>query len=168
MIRLARASTVAFLKRHLGCLVIMSNTPTANERNQAAGTDHRHNTLNTDVMQWLSAIAALVGLYLVASPFIFEATETAVWNDTLVGTAIFLLGGYNFYRLSKDRLASVDLALLAVLLGLWTLISPAVIEMGSTELATSTVISGLIVAALSTYSAYANSKADIPEPPLGA
>lgn len=118
-------------------------------------------------MQSLSAIAALVGLYLVASPFIFEAMETAIRNDTLVGTAIFLLGGYNFYRLSKDRLASVDIALLAVLLGLWTLISPSVIEMGSTEFATSTVISGLIVAALSTHSAYANSKADIPEPPLG-
>ncbi|MFC7009141.1 SPW repeat protein [Halalkalicoccus salilacus] len=146
----------------------MSNTPTANQRDQTAETDQSHDTLNTDVMQWLSAIAALIGLYLVASPFIFEATETAIWNNTLVGTAIFLLGGYNFYRLSKDRLGSGGIAVLAALLGLWALVSPYVIEMGSTELATSTVISGLIVAVLSAYSAYANNKADMPEPPLSA
>lgn len=147
---------------------LVSNTPTANQTNQAAETDQSQDTLNTDVMQWLSAIVALVGLYLVASPFIFEATETAIWNDTLVGTAIFLLGGYNFYRLSKDRLGSSGIASLAALLGLWALISPYVIEMGSTELARSTVISGLIVALLSAYSAYANNEADMPEPPLSA
>lgn len=146
----------------------MSNTQTATETNQAAETDQGHDTLNTDVMQWLSAIVALVGLYLVASPFVFEATETATRNDTLVGTAIVLLGGYNFYRLSKDRLGSGAIAALATLLGLWTLLSPYVIEMGSDELATSTVISGLIVAVLSAYSAYANNKADMPEPPLSA
>lgn len=114
-------------------------------------------------MQWLSAIVGLVGLYLVASPFIFEATEAAIWNDTLAGTAIFLLAGYNFYRLSRDQLASVGVAALAVLLGLWVLISPSLIEMGSDELATGTAISGLIVALLSAYIAYANNKADIPD-----
>jgi drug/metabolite transporter (DMT)-like permease len=122
-------------------------------------------TLNTDVMQWVSALVALIGLYLVASPFLFEATETAIWNDTLVGTAIFVVAGYNFVRLSRDRLASVGAAALAVLLGIWTLVSPAVIEMGSSELATGTAVSGLLVAALSAYNAYANSKADAPERP---
>ncbi|WP_336344674.1 SPW repeat protein [Halalkalicoccus ordinarius] len=146
----------------------MSNTPTSNQTNQAAETDQSQDTLDTDVMQWLSAIVALVGLYLVASPFIFEATETAIWNDRLVGTAIFLLGGYNFYRLSKDQLGRSSIASLAALLGLWALISPYVIEMGSTELARSTVISGLIIAVLSAYSAYANDEADMPEPPLSA
>lgn len=114
-------------------------------------------------MQWVSAIVALAGLGLVAYPFMFEATEAATWNDTLVGTAIFLLAGYNFYRLSKDRLASVGIASLATLLGLWALVSPAVIEMGSNELAMTTAAGGLIVAALSAYNAYANSRADTPE-----
>ena len=117
------------------------------------------------MMKWVSALAAVVGLWLVASPFIFESTDTATWNDTLVGTAIFLLAGYNFYRLSKDRLAIVGVAALALLLGLWAAVSPSVIEMGSDELGLSTLVSGLVVAALSAYNAYANSKADEPAYP---
>ncbi|PSQ64207.1 MAG: hypothetical protein BRD21_00025 [Halobacteriales archaeon SW_8_66_22] len=55
-------------------------------------------TLNPRVMQWVSGLAALVGLWLVASPFLFESTDTAVWNDTLVGTAIFALARRNGLR----------------------------------------------------------------------
>ncbi|MDF9747904.1 SPW repeat domain-containing protein [Natrinema salsiterrestre] len=139
----------------------MSNTNTETGRD-AASTRNR-DTLNTDTMQWVSAIVALAGLGLVAYPFIFESTEAAIWNDTLTGTAIFLLSGYNFVRLSRDRLASVGVASLATLLGLWALVSPAVIEMGSSELAMATAAGGLIAAALSAYNAYANSKADTSE-----
>ncbi|MFC7231906.1 SPW repeat protein [Saliphagus sp. GCM10025308] len=142
----------------------MSNTPTDTGTDSDAGSARNRETLNTDVMQWLSALVALIGLYLVASPFIFEATDAATWNDTLVGTGIFLLAGYNFYRLSKDRLASVAVASLTILLGLWTAIAPYVMEMGSNELAIGTTLSGLAVAALSAYNAYANGKADAPDP----
>ncbi|ELY85498.1 SPW repeat domain-containing protein [Natrialba taiwanensis] len=151
----------------------MSNTPsdspadrgtsTDTDTDTNAGTARNRNVLNTDAMQWLSALVALVGLWLVASPFLLESTDAAIWNDTLVGTAIFLLAGYNFYRLTRDRLANVSLASLAALLGLWIAISPAVIEMGSGTLATSTTLSGIAVAALSAYSAYANNNADAPE-----
>ncbi|UTF54035.1 SPW repeat protein [Natronosalvus rutilus] len=139
----------------------MSDTPTDTE--PAGRREAARNTINTDVMQWLSALVALIGLYVVASPFIFEATDAAAWNDTLVGTAIFLLAGYNFYRLSRDRLASVGAASLTVLLGLWLLIAPSFIEMGSDQLATGTAISGALVALLSAYNAYANNKADAPD-----
>lgn len=139
----------------------MSNTPSDTETTQNTAQHRDH--LNTDMMQWVSALAALAGLGLVAAPFVFEATETAIWNDTITGTAIFLAAGYNFYRLSKDRLASVGAAALAALLGVWALVSPYVMEMGSTELATTTMGLGLIVAALSAYNAYANNKADTPE-----
>ena len=141
----------------------MSETPTDPEAERTTETDRRGNTLNTDTMKWVSAIVALAGLGLVAYPFMFEATEAAFWNDILVGAAIFLLAGYNFVRLSKDRLGSVGVASLAALLGLWALISPAVIEMGSTELAATTAGGGLIAAALAAYNAYANSRADTPE-----
>ncbi|AGB32015.1 hypothetical protein C488_05953 [Natrinema pellirubrum DSM 15624] len=133
----------------------------ASETERRTRTDY--NSLNTDVMQWISALAALLGLYLVASPFLLESTDAAVWNDTLIGTAIFLTAGYNFYRLSKDRLASVGVASLTVLLGLWALVSPSFIDMGGNALATGTAISGLLVAALAAYNAYANNKADTPE-----
>ncbi|WP_121742084.1 SPW repeat protein [Natronorubrum halophilum] len=139
----------------------MSTTPTDNQTDR--DDERNRDTLNTDTMQWVSALVALVGLYLVASPFIFEATDAATWNDTLVGTGIFLLGGYNFYRMSRDRLASVGVASLAILLGLWAVVSPYVIDMGSSELATGTTISGVVVALLAAYNAYANSSADAPD-----
>ncbi|WP_090383023.1 SPW repeat protein [Natronobacterium texcoconense] len=141
----------------------MSETPTDTDPGADPETARNRNALNTDTMQWLSALIAVLGLYLVASPFIFEATDAAIWNDTLVGTAIFLTGGYNFYRMSKDRLASVGVASLTILLGLWVLASPFVIEMGSNELATGTAITGALVALLAAYNAYANNKADTPE-----
>ena len=141
----------------------MSDTPTDTEGERTIETDRRRDTLNTDTMKWVSAIVALAGLGLVAYPFMFEATETAFWNDVLVGTGIFLLAAYNYVRLSRDRLASVGVASVATLLGLWALVSPAVIEMGSNELAATTAGGGLIAAVLSAYNAYANSKADTPE-----
>jgi drug/metabolite transporter (DMT)-like permease len=139
---------------------IMSD-PSTTEANRDTRNDY--DVLNTDAMQWISALVALIGLYVVASPFIFESTEAAIWNDTLTGTAIFLLAGYNFVRLSRDRLASVGIASLTVLLGLWLLISPTVIEMGSDTLATGTAVSGLSTAVLSAYNAYKNKKADTTE-----
>ena len=122
-------------------------------------------TLNPRVMQWVSGLAALVGLWLVASPFLFESTDTAVWNDTLVGTAIFALAGYNFVRMSRDRLAAVGVAALVILLGLWAVASPYIIDMGSETLQISTVISGIVVAALAAFNTYRNSDADVAEQP---
>jgi uncharacterized membrane protein len=116
-------------------------------------------------MQWVSGLAALVGLWLVASPFLFESTDTAVWNDTLVGTAIFALAGYNFVRMSRDRLAAVGVAALVILLGLWAAISHYIIDMGSETLQISTVISGIVVAALAAFNTYRNSDADVAEKP---
>lgn len=151
----------------------MSNSPTDNE--PARGTDaerdtrdtrdtrETRDTLDTDMMKWVSAIVALAGLGLVAYPFMFESTDAAMWNDLIVGSSIFVLGAYNYNRLSNDKLANVAVASLAALLGLWALISPAMIEMGSDELAMTTAAGGLITAALSTYSAYANRKANTTE-----
>ena len=159
---LSIAGTVVFSTRELSQKeFLMSNTPTDTEPTGGTGADR--NTLNTDTMKWVSAIVALAGLGLVAYPFMFEATEAATWSDVLAGTVIFLLGGYNFYQLTRDRLANVAVASLATLLGLWALVSPAVIEMGSSELATTTAGGGLIVAALSAYNAYATNRADTPE-----
>jgi hypothetical protein len=139
----------------------MSDARTDTERIRS--TDAERDALDTDTMQWVSAVVALAGLGLIAYPFMFESTEAAAWNDIILGTAIFLLAAYNFYRLSKDRLASSGAATLAALLGLWALVSPAVIEMGSNELAMTTAGGGLVVAVLSAYNAYANRSADVPE-----
>ncbi|WP_254862241.1 SPW repeat domain-containing protein [Halovivax gelatinilyticus] len=149
----------------------MSDTPADTPPSGEPSTDRdpgretgRARGLNTDVMQWVSALAAIVGLLIVASPFVYEGvTDTAYWNNTLVGTGIFVLAGYNFYRMTRDQLASVAAASLAVLLGLWIVVSPFAIDMGSDALATSTTVAGIAVVALSGYNAYANSRAETPE-----
>lgn len=138
-----------------------SNTATNREPTHESETERE--ALNTDVAKWVSALVAIVGLWIIASPFVYEATDTAVWNNTLVGTGIFLLAGYNFVRLSKDRLANVGAAALALLLGLWIAVSPFVMEMGSEALVNSTIVSGLIVVLFTAYNIYANRKADVPE-----
>lgn len=126
-------------------------------------TDTGHGTGNTGAAKLVSALVAIVGLWIIASPFVYAATDTAVWNNTLVGTGIFLLAGYNFVRLSRDHVANVGVAALALLLGLWIAVSPFVMEMGSGALENSTMVSGLAVVLLSAYNIYANRKADVPE-----
>jgi len=133
----------------------------------AERTDHErdgdHDTIDTDTMKWVSALAAVVALWVIASPFIYESTDAAAWNNTLVGTAIFLLAGYNFVRLSRGELANAGAAALTLLLGLWIVVSPFIMGMGSDELATSTILSGIVIAILSAYNAYTNRKAEAPE-----
>lgn len=143
----------------------MSDTPgdAPAEGGTERDRDTRFDTLDTDTMQWVSALVALVGLWIVASPFVYESTEAATWNNALVGTAIFLLAAYNFYLLSNGDLANVGVAALAVLLGLWIAVSPFGMVMGSDALATSSIIAGLVVALLSAYNAYTNRKAEAPE-----
>lgn len=144
----------------------MSNTPTDTQTTTETQPDRDRNpnrtvdTVDTGTMKLLSGLVALIGIWIAASPFVFESTETALWNNVLVGAAIFLLAGYNYYRMSNAHLASVGVASLVALLGLWALASPFVLGMGSETLLWSTAISGLVVAALSGYNAYANQNAD--------
>ncbi|MFD1586995.1 hypothetical protein ACFR9U_08365 [Halorientalis brevis] len=58
-----------------------------------------------------AVLAALVGLWLIAAPFIFGAdfglTETAnplgFWNDIVVGLIAFVLGAYSAYEVRDQR-----------------------------------------------------------------
>lgn len=57
-----------------------------------------------------AVLAALLGLWLLASPFMFGADAGATeatndfgfWNDVIVGLAAFLLGAYSAYK-TRDR-----------------------------------------------------------------
>lgn len=131
-------------------------------------TEADRNTVNTDTVRWVSALAAVAGMGLAFSPFLatsplaIDATDTTLWNNTLIGTAIFLLAGYNYYQLSRGEFADVRIALLASILGLWAMISAYVIEISTFEIRASTVMFGLIAVICSTYTAYTNYQADIP------
>jgi len=130
---------------------IMSETTTT--------TDTR-NTINTETMKWVSGIISLVGLWIAISPFVYEATAASLWNNVVVGLAIFLLAGFNYYRMTNDLLASLGVGSLVVLLRLWSIVAPFLLGMVDTGLVWSTIISGVVVAAVSGYNTYANRKAD--------
>lgn len=137
-----------------------SDTETDRDRppeEQQNSTDYDSNT-----MKWVSMIVALVGLWIAASPFIYETTEMAMWNNVLVGTAIAVIAGYNFYRMSDRRVASPGSASLVALLGLWTIAAPFIIEVQSEALGWSNVVAGAVVAIVAGYNAYESRRAMTP------
>lgn len=107
--------------------------------------------------KWLSGIASLLGAWIAVSPWVLEPDVVAgtLWNNVIVGAAIFLIAGYNYYRMSKGLSASAGSAGLVALLGLWMIIAPFVVFEVATDLLWSDVISGIIVAAIGGYNAYA-------------
>ena len=111
--------------------------------------------------KWLSGIISLIGLWIAVSPFVYDATETALWNNLLVGAAIFLVAGYNYYRIVTNHTTSVGAMTLVAILGLWALVAPWLVEYAADGLFWSTVVTGALVAILSGYVAYEANRAPV-------
>lgn len=133
--------------------------PGGPDRGGDPGQSTRADTATTGVLKWLSGVVALVGIWIAVSPFLYAATEVATWNNVVVGVVIFLLAGYNFYRMMNDQRASIGGSSLVVLLGLWSIIAPLLLAFGSEALAWSTLASGIAVVILSGYNAYESRRA---------
>jgi hypothetical protein len=127
----------------------MSNSPTESERTTTR-------TFDADAVKWVSGIVALIGLWIFASPFVYDASNFSFWNDVFVGAAIFLIAGFTFYQLANGMFASVGVLSLVVLLGLWTIVAPFVVDFDTGALELSNVAAGSAVAILAGYDAYAN------------
>ncbi|APX95655.1 SPW repeat domain-containing protein [Natronorubrum daqingense] len=117
-----------------------------------------------DGQKWLSGIVSVIGLWIAVSPTMYETAASITWNNTLVGGAIFLLAGYNFYRIVAGHPTSTGVLSLVTLLALWTVVAPFAFEgqfamadlgVASEGLVWSNVVSGLIAAGLAAYIAYA-------------
>ncbi len=130
----------------------------------AAGESHTRDQGEPDSQKWLSGVVSLIGLWLAASPFVYGPAQSMLWNNLLVGGAIFLLAGYNYYRIITAHPTSTGVMSLVALLALWMVVSHFAIggqvaigglEVASAGLAWSNIVSGLIAAALSAYIAYA-------------
>jgi len=132
----------------------MSQTPTDTGADREARTD-----FDTGAMKWISGLVSLIGLWIAASPFVYDTTEMGLWNNVVVGAAIFLIAGYNFYRMSNGFFASVGSASLVALLGLWTIVAPFVMAFETDAMLWSNVAAGAVVALLAAYNAYANREA---------
>lgn len=101
----------------------------------------------------LSIIVAALGVWVAVSVLFFDTGEASLWNNLLVGAVVFVAAGYNVYRLSNDIPLSTGVASLVAILGVWLIVSPALLEMAEL-LFWSTLASGLLIAGLSGYNAY--------------
>ncbi|WP_222919691.1 SPW repeat protein [Natrinema sp. SYSU A 869] len=136
----------------------------------ATGESHARDQGEPDGQKWLSGFVSLIGLWLAVSPFVYEPAQSMLWNNLLVGSAIFLLAGYNYYRINNAYPTSTGVMSLVALLALWMAVSHFAIagqfaisglEVAGTGLTSSNIVSGLVAAALSAYIAYAAGR-DVP------
>jgi hypothetical protein len=129
-----------------------------------------------------SALVALLGLWIIAAPFVFdmvwetafEMLEAHFWSDIVVGLTLLVLGAYNYYRRSDERVGSVGVAALVVLLGLWLIATPFVFGVGADigvniealggldVMSLNDILVGLLVTLLGAYSAYEAQDTDVP------
>lgn len=138
----------------------MSDTPTDTDTAEARAAEAAgHDRFDADSMKWLSGIVSLVGLLLAVSPFVWAVSEAAIGNNIVVGLAVFLLAGYNYYRMSKGYIGSISVAALVALLGLWTIIAPFLYPFDAEVLAWTTVAAGIVIALVSGYNAYESRQA---------
>lgn len=111
----------------------------------------------TEQGKWLSLGIALLGAWLIVSPWLFGTsfTETVGINSVASGVLLAVLGGYNFYRRADKHIASIPVAVLCAVIGLWLLISPMAFEIGLDDLAGwNYIVVGLLAAGLGLYSSY--------------
>ncbi|MDF9745284.1 SPW repeat protein [Natrinema salsiterrestre] len=127
------------------------------------GESHTHDQGEPEGQKWLSGIVSLIGLWIAVSPVFYDQAASMLWNNVLIGAAIFLLAGYNYYRISDGHSTSTGVMSLVALLALWTAVSHFAVggdiamsglEVAGEGLAWSNVVSGLIAAAVSAYVAY--------------
>jgi hypothetical protein len=52
-------------------------------------------------LKGLSGVVGVLGLWLAASPFVYDASRVALWNNLVIGGAVVLSAGYTLYRLSE-------------------------------------------------------------------
>jgi drug/metabolite transporter (DMT)-like permease len=74
--------------------------------------------------KWLSALIALIGVWMIVEPILFELAAAQLWNDIVVGLLLVAAGGYNYSRQTSEKLGSPGMAGIAAFLGLWLVATP--------------------------------------------
>lgn len=117
------------------------------ESTQVANEERRRKTTV------LSLLVAALGAWVALSVLVFETEPAPLWNDVLVGLVVVIAAGYNYYRVTNDIPLSTAVASLIAVLGIWLIISAALLGMTG-GLFWSTLATGLLVAGLAGYNAY--------------
>lgn len=109
----------------------------------------------------LSAIIALLGIWMILEAVLVDLVAAQMWSDALVGMALLVIGVYNYSRRSDKQLGSIGAATLVAILGLWLIAAPFLLGLdgGFAETVNdigfwNDVVVGLIVFGLGAYSVY--------------
>lgn len=129
---------------------------------RTTGTDDVERNRNPDESgKWVSALLALLGLWMVAQAFLIDLVAAQFWNDVIVGLLLAAIGTYNYSRRAGEHAGNVGAAAVAVLIGLWLIAAPFLFgdQMPFTGAATdmgawNDIIVGLAALGLGAYSAY--------------
>ena len=92
----------------------------------------------------------LLGAWLIVSPAVFYTTDVSFWNNIVVGVAVFLLAGL---RVLVPRMGTKILSWLNVLLGIWLVFSPFLLDYGMRSVAWNDIIVGILLVGLAWWSA---------------
>lgn len=139
------------------------------EREMTSNADDRtthhddHNKNLDESGKMLSAIIALLGLWMIFEAFLLDIVVTQFWNDIFVGVLLLAVGGYNYLRQSDEEFGSAAAASVAAVLGLWLIAAAFVLGAGVEPVTAETlndiafwndIVVGLIAFATGAYSAY--------------
>lgn len=125
----------------------------------------RAKTVTTEsgsLAKWASWLAGVVGLWVLASPFVLDGSVgsgTPMWSNVAAGIVILVLAAFGAYALRADggMPASGEWSgWIAALAGVWILVSPFVMSgsIGEGTVMYSNVAGGAIALILAAYAGY--------------
>jgi hypothetical protein len=116
----------------------------------------------SNTTKWLAGTNAVLGLWLIAAPFVLGVSGAGLWKAVVVGSLIALASGYNWYLTTKDGKVSRLVAYSAAVLGLWVIAAPFVFGVG-TAVMWNDLIVGAVVASFGGYNGYTGGGQDRPQ-----
>lgn len=103
---------------------------------------------------WMTILSAILGLWIIATPFVWSTPESMLWSNVAAGVIIALVAAYGAYRLFEDTMIHLAVPVITAILGLWIVVSPFAFDGVAEAVLTSNVVVGIVVFLLSAYVGY--------------
>ncbi|MBW3582209.1 MAG: SPW repeat protein [Euryarchaeota archaeon] len=116
----------------------------------------------TQTTRTLSGLNILLGIWLIATPFLFQMPTGAFWSTLVTGVIITALAAYNYTQTAQGREVSTGAAVANAILGLWIVASMFVYNIAAQVTLWNGVIAGLLVLVFAAYNAYASGQRGAP------
>lgn len=107
-----------------------------------------------DTVKKLCYIAAVLGLWVIVSPFLWSVPNTFVISSVIAGIVITVLSGYTAYQAGSSGNINRYLLYIAAIAGLYVIISPYAFGVGAPNLLLNNFVTGGLIAVTAGYSGY--------------